>query len=816
MSTPTVNKQKIQIHLPPILSKIVSVYWSYRSFFSNGFLAWLIASLIWRVRSVIVAGKKQGSVRRLSLKDQLIKGSSAAGGGGVSDSSMKKKPAVGSEKPLPSLPPSSSQKVSTSESPLQQVDNVAATTGGKGKKKGDGPRADVDAVFFGRMARLIPILIPGVQSKEFWLLNAFSGFLILRTVLSLYVAQLDGEIVSALVRRQGRGFVIGIISWMAVAIPATYTNSMLTWFQNKLAILFRTRITNFLHDKYLENMTFYKVGNLDDRIKNADQIITQDVAQFSQKVSEIYSNLAKPILDTILYNIQLSNNVGFESVFASFIIVNYSAYILRVMTPPFGKYAAEEARLEGEFRFAHSRLIENAEEIALYAGHDVEKSILDRGYEGLIKHINRISRTRIWHTMLEDFLIKYFWGAMGMVMCAVPVFFEVPGTEAKVGDLGSRTQGFVTNRRLLLSSSDAVGRIMYSYKEVSELAGYTARVSELLDVFEDIEQGVFQKRLVSNANTDLLQQRGEFIESDIIEFKNVPIVSPNGDLLVSSLSFNVKKGMHLLIVGPNGSGKSSLFRILGGLWPMYGGIVAKPDPKNIFYIPQRPYLSLGTLRDQIIYPDTLQEMQAKGVTDVQLLELMKVVEISHIVEREGGFDAEKDWKDILAGGDKQRVAISRLFYHTPRYAILDECTSSVSMDIERIMYTHAQKLGISLLTVSHRPSLWQYHNWILQYDGQGGYVFTKLDAKRRLALQEEKNTLEQKLIEAPKLQKRLEDLKQLVQEHNIRMSSDALSTLGSNPSRLQPLSRPVKSRPRLPRGDFDEPGNGKPSTQPNL
>ncbi|KAJ2999871.1 hypothetical protein HKX48_003308, partial [Thoreauomyces humboldtii] len=302
----------------------------------------------------------------------------------------------------------------------------------------------------------------------------------------------------------------------------------------------------------------------------------------------------------------------------------------------------------------------------------------------------------------------------------------------------------------------------YSYKEVSELAGYTARVSELLAVFDDLQTGKFQKTLVSNANTAILDQRGTITEADTIEFSNVPVVSPNGDVLVRDLTFHVRPGMHLLIVGPNGSGKSSLFRILGGLWPVYGGKVTKPNHKKIFYIPQRPYLSLGTLRDQVIYPDTRDEMTSKGTTDADLQSILATVQIGTLVEREGGWDSEKDWKDVLAGGDKQRIAMARLFYHRPRYAILDECTSSVSMDIERVMYTHAQDLGISLITVSHRPSLWKYHNWILQYDGQGGYVFTKLDAERRLALQEEKNALEHKLIEVPKVRARLEELKAAV------------------------------------------------------
>jgi len=156
----------------------------------------------------------------------------------------------------------------------------------------------------------------------------------------------------------------------------------------------------------------------------------------------------------------------------------------------------------------------------------------------------------------------------------------------------------------------------------------------------------------------------------------VPIVSPIGDVLVESISFEINQGMNLFITGPNGCGKSSLFRILGELWPASGGIVNKPPKEDIFYIPQRPYLPSGKLRDQIIYPHSEEHMKnVKKLTDEDLDKLMDLVQLGNLVVREGGWSKDADWDDILAGGEKQRIAMARLFYHSPKFAILDECTS---------------------------------------------------------------------------------------------------------------------------------------------
>jgi len=130
-------------------------------------------------------------------------------------------------------------------------------------------------------------------------------------------------------------------------------------------------------------------------------------------------------------------------------------------------------------------------------------------------------------------------------------------------------------------------------------------------------------------------------------------------------------------------------------------------------------------------------MAAKGVTDLDLHHILTLLEIGSLVDRvEGGWDAEQEWADVLSGGLQQRVAMARLFYHAPKYAILDECTSSVTLEVERVMYEEAKRLGITLMTVSHRRSLWRFHERILQFDGLGGYFFGVLDAERRAGLEE--------------------------------------------------------------------------------
>lgn len=231
-------------------------------------------------------------------------------------------------------------------------------------------------------------------------------------------------------------------------------------------------------------------------------------------------------------------------------------------------------------------------------------------------------------------------------------------------------KGFITNKRLMLSLADAGGRMMYSFKDLSELAGYTSRVYTLISTLHRVHSHAYttpRPELYGNADIQGTLHKG----FDGVRLEGVPIVAPGlwsrgGEELVESLDITVREGEHLLILGPNGVGKSSISRVVAGLWPVYRGLVSRPREGGmggIMFLPQRVYLAQGTLRDQVIYPHNEMEMRMARRTDSELKDILDTVRLGYLPDREGGWDCRKEWKDVLSGGEKQRISIARLLYH---------------------------------------------------------------------------------------------------------------------------------------------------------
>ena len=639
----------------------------------------------------------------------------------------------------------------------------------------------VNRRFVAQFDALWAILVPRWHCKEAGLLALHASFLILRTWLSLLVARLDGRIVRDLVAANGKGFFQGLLYWFLIAMPASYTNSMIRFLQAKISIAFRTRLTRYIHDLYLnDSLSYYKTPNLDGGVQGIDQYVTTDVAKFCDAVAALYSNLGKPFIDLVVFNYQLGRALG--PIALTTLLANYfgTAWLLRRVSPAFGKLASKEARLEGEFRNAHSRLITNAEEIAFYNGAELEKGILDRCFVRLVHHTNHIYQIKIAYNMFEDFVLKYSWSAFGFLITSLPIFVPswggLDGTEELTGAFihvstrqRNRMRNFITNKRLMLSLADAGGRMMYSIKDLAELAGYTSRVYSLVSTLHRVYANAYYP---PRGNPPILYSLAD-VQGTIyqgfegLRLENVPVVAPaakgrGGEELIESLDVTIRAGNHVLISGPNGVGKSAVARIVAGLWPTFRGLVSKPRPGDIFFIPQRPYFSIGTLRDQILYPNSHADMVSAKRTDEELYDILKTVRLEYLPTRDGGWESRKEWKDTWSGGEKQRINIARMLYHGPKYAIIDEATSAVSSDIEGFLFDTIKAKGITLITISHRPSLLKHHSFRLRL-GLGpcgdGWELEKVGTeKERKSVQHEIQYMEQQLACVNEWRARLEEV----------------------------------------------------------
>ncbi|XP_023936900.2 ATP-binding cassette sub-family D member 3 [Bicyclus anynana] len=600
-------------------------------------------------------------------------------------------------------------------------------------KNRKGPKAQVDARFFAELKALWHIMVPGLWTKEsaFMVLIALS--LISRTLCDLWLIQHTTLVEGSIITMNLGDFKM-LLGKLFMAMPLiSLVNNVLKWSIGEVKLRLRTNLSLYLYQQYLKGFTYYQITNLDNRISNADQLLTTDIDKFCDTVIDLYSNISKPMLDISIYLYRLTVNLGPSTPGIMMAYLFFSGIFLTYLRKPTARMTVQEQKLEGEFRYVNSRLITNSEEIAFYQGNHREQLTLLASFYKLTRHLRNFLNFRVGMGFVDNIVAKYIAITVGFYAVSRP-FFVKDHNLLTTGTEQDRFRHYYTYGRMLVKMAEGIGRLVLSGRELSKLAGLTARVTQLKDVLEDVNRGNYSRTMVdrhSNGGVPplaLTPGAGRIIYQDkIIRFERVPLVTPNGDVLIKELTFEVKSGINVLVCGPNGCGKSSMFRMLGELWPLFGGTLTKPPKGKLFYVPQRPYMTLGTFRDQVIYPQTREEMLRRGRTDEELNRFLEIVQLSYLTNREGGWDAVEDWMDVLSGGEKQRIAMARLFYHAPQFAILDECTSAVSVDVEGQMYQYCREMGISLFTVSHRKSLWQHHDHYLQMDGRGGYVFEEID-----------------------------------------------------------------------------------------
>jgi putative ATP-binding cassette transporter len=372
---------------------------------------------------------------------------------------------------------------------------------------------------------------------------------------------------------------------------------------------------------------------------------------------------------------------------------------------------------EADFRFGLVRLRENAEAIALYHGERQEKQRLQQVFGRLFANATRIIQ---WSLRLNFFY--YGNSYLTMVLPTLIIAPRVLSGELEVGRIVQATGAFsaiLGALSILVDNLDGLSRFAASVGRLEIFAHNLSPDS----THAPFKGGMSQIATQNNGNP----QRGtsesgkpgfgkiHTREAEGLGFENFTLKTPNSErTLIKDLTASIPSGKGLMIVGASGLGKSSLLRAIAGLWDTGGGTLLRPKSEDLLFLPQHPYMAIGSLRVQLNYPNL-----NRSVTDEELHEVLELVNLSGLVERCGGFDADFDFEKILSVGERQRTAFARVFLKNPRYVLLDEATSALDRENESALYEKLIATSATLISVSHHPALVKYHSQVLELKADG-------------------------------------------------------------------------------------------------
>ncbi|XP_008781581.2 ABC transporter D family member 1-like [Phoenix dactylifera] len=565
---------------------------------------------------------------------------------------------------------------------------------------------------------LAAILLSQMGSVGMRNLMALAATVALRTALSNRLAKVQGFLFRAAFLRRVPTFLRLIAENILLCFLQSALFSTSKYLTGALSLRFRKILTELIHADYFENMVYYKISHVDDRVTNPEQRIASDIPKFCSELSDLIQDDLTAVTDGLVYTWRLCSYASPKYVLWILAYVLGAGSMIRNFSPAFGKLMSKEQQLEGDYRQLHSRLRTHAESVAFYGGENREASHIKQQFKTLIKHLNLVLHDNWWFGMIQDFLLKYLGATVGVILIIEPFFAGNLKPDTSTLGRAEMLSNLRYHTSVIISLFQSLGTLSISSRRLNRLSGYADRIHELMVVSRELS-AIQDRSSIQNGSS------GNYIsEASYIDFSDVKVVTPKGNVLVDNLSLRVDSGSNLLITGPNGSGKSSLFRVLGGLWPLVSGHIVKPGigsdlNKEIFYVPQRPYTAVGTLRDQLIYPLTADQ-ETEPLTHDGMVELLKNVDLDYLLERYP-LDKEINWGDELSLGEQQRLGMARLFYHKPKFAILDECTSAVTTDMEERFCAKVRAMGTSCITISHRPALVAFHDIVLSLDGEGGW-----------------------------------------------------------------------------------------------
>ncbi len=532
-----------------------------------------------------------------------------------------------------------------------------------------------------------------------WLHWLFLGIIVIMLLavngINAGIGFIARDLTNALVEKQQDGFyrILGIYACcFVVAVPIRVSQIFFTF---KLGLIWREWLSKSLVKDYMTNKAYYQINPNDEDqtdVDNPDQRITEDTRAFTYQSL----NLTVGVFDALLtfsLNILILLTISKTLTFSLFGYAAFATSILLFAGRNLVKLDYDQLRYEADFRYGLVHIRDNAESIAFYSGENPERNETERRLSEVVRNFNLVI---IWRVIIDVMRrsVSYAGNFFPYLIMAIPYF-----------------RGEIDYGRFIQASfafNMVEGSLFFIVNQIEELAKFTAGIGRL--------EG-FQSKVESISQENPLKNTKIISNYSSILIKNADLSPPgSNNLIIRDLSLSINDNESLLVVGPSGCGKTSLLRMISGLWEPENGLIQKPKTGDLLFIPQKPYMILGSLREQLCYPT-----QVDKFSDDHLISVLNEVNLKSLSDRYPNLDIKQDWPRILSLGEQQRLAFARLLLNSPQFAVLDEATSALDIDTEKHLYNLLKKRELSIISVGHRPTLKDFHQNVLELNGKGSW-----------------------------------------------------------------------------------------------
>jgi len=479
-----------------------------------------------------------------------------------------------------------------------------------------------------------------------------------------------------------------------------------TFFTQMLEIRWRRWLTRHYLDNWLSKSTFYHMQVLGDGTDNPDQRISEDLASFTSQTLNIIIGLLSSVttlaafvfmlwelsaMITIPWNGALYTIPGYL-VWAALIYAVFGTILTALIGRPLIKLNFNQERYQADFRFSMMRLRENSESVALYGGENEERHHFLRRFAEVYANYWRI----IWRSMRLNWWVSGY----GQAAIIFPIIVSMPAYFV------NKAIGIGGLQQIASAFSQVQGALSFIVSSYSSLANWHAVVDRL----RFFEQSMDEVRVIRETHYQIERKN-----APNLQVKHLNVRLPDGRELVHDLNLDVRRRERLLIMGPSGGGKSTLIRGLAGIWPFGDGEIGLPEGERPLFLPQKPYLPLGTLRDVLVYPF------GANVDDQRLQQILRMVDMNSLADK---LDDSRLWSHVLSLGEQQRLAFARVLVQKPQWIFLDEASSALDEPAENRLYQLLVEAlpESAIISVGHRSSLLQHHQHCLRLQGNGAWV----------------------------------------------------------------------------------------------